>query len=144
MKMKLPPRSSFMTFSRKVPCRGGALIFRKKKSRMSAIMPTGRLSRNTQRHEVDWTMTPPRKGPRPVPTEMAEKMIAINLPRSRSGTKSQMIKLTNMLIPPPPTPWTTRPKIITVMLGVPPQMPLPTTNANSGEENQGTSTKHVG
>ena len=78
---------------------------------MRAMMPSGKLMAKAQRQPGPSVSQPPMSGPATDDTAKAEPMMPMYLPRSRAGTTEAMIDCERIIIPPPPMPWSTRPKI---------------------------------
>src|SRR5690625_984566 len=84
---------------------------RKIAAAMRAMMPSGKLMANAQRQPGPSVSQPPMSGPATDDTAKAEPMMPMYLPRSRAGTTEAMIDWERIIIPPPPMPWSTRPRM---------------------------------
>ena len=83
----------------------------RKKSAVARIArrPRGRERTKAHRQPGPSVSQPPISGPATEDTANTEPMTPMYLPRSRAGTTLAMIAWDRIIIPPPPTPWTTRP-----------------------------------
>ncbi|SII85644.1 Uncharacterised protein [Mycobacteroides abscessus subsp. abscessus] len=86
-------------------------ILRKTAAAMSATAPSGKLIANAQRQPGPSVSHPPMRGPATEETANAEPMMPMYFPRSRAGTTEAMIDCERIIIPPPPMPWRTRPRM---------------------------------
>src|SRR5699024_4306116 len=84
---------------------------RKIAAAMRAMMPSGKLMAKAQRQPGPSVSQPPMSGPATDDTAKAEPMMPMYLPRSRAGTTEAMIDWERIIIPPPPMPWSTRPRM---------------------------------
>ena len=89
----------------------------RKKTAVEAIAsrPSGSASRKAQRHPGPSVSQPPMSGPATEETAKTDPMMPMYLPRWRAGTTVAMIACDRIIMPPPPTPWTTRPTMSHVM-----------------------------
>ena len=108
VKMNEPSQSTLASLRRRG--RLSELVKRRKSGTPTRPMPQkGRLIQKTHRQLAFSTRTPPSRGPRIVPRAQAPRTRAKYLGRWRRGTMSAKIICTEVMMPPPPMPWMTRP-----------------------------------
>ena len=101
---------------------------RKNAARVSARAPTGRFTQNAQRQPGPSVKNPPRSGPATEESANTPPSTPMYLPRCRAGMMSAMMAWARMIRPPPPSPWTARPMMRTVMVSARPPRTEPAMN----------------
>ena len=99
-----------------------------------AITPTGRLTRNTARHELICTSTPPSTGPSAIETPNTAPQTPIAIARSRASTNTlRMIDIATGLSIEPPIACSTRAAI---------SIPSDGASAHSSEPSENSASPH--